>query len=149
MCFVFSAFGSFLVYVININTADLNLIANILHWNFLLLLQYAPARLLPGSVTTCPSLLISTIFPFFVWRLSVSLSYNLYICLYVLLVAGFELTFSCQNWTTVNAQCDAENTRIPLISSTKNMPGKVWPFKSCIFCRIHRALNYGSKGLIH
>jgi hypothetical protein len=32
MCLVLSAFGSLLVYLININTADLNLITGLLYW---------------------------------------------------------------------------------------------------------------------
>ena len=42
---------------------------------------------------------------------------------------------------------DAEKTERHLKSLAKNMQSNGWPLKPCVFCRIHRALNSGTKGL--
>lgn len=47
----------------------------------------------------------------------------------------------------VNTQCDTEKTKHPLKLSAKDTQSNGWPFKFLAFCRIHWALNSGSKVL--
>lgn len=42
---------------------------------------------------------------------------------------------------------DAEKTECHLKSLAKSMQSNRWPLKPCVFCRVHWALNSGTKGL--
>jgi hypothetical protein len=59
-----------------------------------------------------------------------------------------SLTFWCRGTTVIGVQCDAKKTKHQLKSLVKNMQSNGQPFKSQLFCSIHRVHNFGTKGLV-
>jgi hypothetical protein len=58
------------------------------------------------------------------------------------------LTLGAEKLTIIDVQSNAEKTQSPLKSSAKNMYVNGRPFNFQVYCTVHQALNFGSKGLI-